>query len=268
MAGQRSDPAPVSVVVPCYRCADTVGRALDSVLGQSRPVAEIFLVDDGSGDGTLAVLKSLEARHAAAGVRALSLPANAGPGAARNAGWEAATQPWIAFLDADDTWHPRKIELQYGWVEGRAGVDLCAHGTALWTGGGAGAVPDAGAAVRVTPRMMLLKNHVLTRTVMLRRDVPYRFGGKDVSEDYLLWLELAFSGHGLWKLPAVLAYAHRPEFSPGGYSGGLWTHEKRELRSFRRLHDRGLVGTLPYLGASAFSLLKFLRRAAIARRAG
>jgi glycosyltransferase involved in cell wall biosynthesis len=252
--------------MPCYRCADTVARALESVLGQSRAVAEVILVDDASGDGTLDVLQALQARNAEAQVRVLSMDRNLGPGGARNAGWEAATQPWIAFLDADDSWHPRKIELQYGWLEVRSGVDLCAHGTALWARAKDDAVSGVGLPVRIEPRRLLVRNVVLTRTVMLRRDLPLRFGGKDVSEDYLLWLELAWSGHSLWKLPAVLAYAHRPEYSPGGYSGGLWTHEKRELRCFRRLYDRGMLGILPFLGASAFSLLKFVRRAAIVRR--
>ncbi len=108
--------AAVSVVIPCYRCGATIARAVASVLAQTLPVAEIILVDDASGDDTLAALEDIRRGHGDAAVRVLAAPANVGAGEARNLGWNAASQPWVAFLDADDAWHPRKIEIQYGWL--------------------------------------------------------------------------------------------------------------------------------------------------------
>lgn len=249
---------PVSVIVPCFRCADTIGRAVQSILDQTWPVAEIILVEDCSGDDTLSALRDLQARLADSRVKIVPLSTNGGPGMARNAGWDAATQPWIAFLDADDGWHPRKIELQYGWLQNRKDVDLCAHDTALW-----GRSVDALASkqpVRIDPKALLFRNPIPTRSVILRRSLDVRFEGKRVTEDYLLWLELALSGRSLWKLPAVLAYSYRPEFSPGGYSGALWTHEKRELRCLGRLREKKLIGLPICIGASLFSLAKYVRR--------
>lgn len=249
---------PVSVIIPCYRCADTIDRAVQSILEQTWPVAEILLVEDGSGDETLNTLKTLQAKLADQRVKVIPMPRNGGPGIARNAGWDAATQPWIAFLDADDGWHPRKIELQYGWLKNQHDVDLCAHDSTLWDGTDYAA--DFKGPIRLNPQSMLLRNAIPTRSVILRRDLNVRFGGKDVTEDYLLWLELALSGHSLWKLPVVLAYSYRPEFSPGGYSGALWTHEKRELRCLGRLREKELLGLPAYIGVSLFSLVKFIRR--------
>ena len=55
--------APVSVVIPCYRCASTIQRAIQSVIAQILKPAEVILVDDASGDETLAVLKEFEQQH-------------------------------------------------------------------------------------------------------------------------------------------------------------------------------------------------------------
>ena len=104
--------APVSVVVPCYRCADTIGPSVASIAGQTLRPAEVLLVDDCSGDGTLQALHDLASRYPQGWVKVLTSARNGGPSQARNIGWAHASQDYIAFLDADDTWAPAKIELQ------------------------------------------------------------------------------------------------------------------------------------------------------------
>jgi glycosyltransferase involved in cell wall biosynthesis len=96
---------PVSVVIPAFDAARFIASAIRSALAQTRPVLEVIVVDDGSRDDTAAVAR-------AAGANVI-VQANAGPGAARNAGVRAARGEWIAFLDADDVWHPRKLERQW-----------------------------------------------------------------------------------------------------------------------------------------------------------
>src|SRR5438309_8195778 len=108
--------APVSVIIPCYRCAATIERAMLSVAEQSVRPAEAILIDDASGDNTFAVMEKIRNKYGD-WIRIVALPMNQGAAAARNAGWHAATQPYIAFLDADDAWHPRKIEIQYGYMQ-------------------------------------------------------------------------------------------------------------------------------------------------------
>jgi glycosyltransferase involved in cell wall biosynthesis len=103
-------PPSVSVVIPSYNCASYVSETIRSVLAQSLRPTEIIVVDDGSSDDTPSV-----ARGFPEGVRYIRQE-NAGAGAARNAGVEASTGEWIAFLDADDIWHADKLRFQ-----------LCAH---------------------------------------------------------------------------------------------------------------------------------------------
>ncbi|MBN1764437.1 MAG: glycosyltransferase family 2 protein, partial [Sedimentisphaerales bacterium] len=96
----------VSVVIPAYNAEGTVGRAVESVLQQTREADEIIVIDDGSNDGTAATLQKYGEP-----VRYI-YQNNAGPGAARNNGIKAAQYEWVAFLDADDEWLPDKLQLQ------------------------------------------------------------------------------------------------------------------------------------------------------------
>ena len=235
-------------------------RALDSVLSQTLQPKEILLIDDASGDDSLDLLLDLERIHTPL-LRVIALTKNSGPGVARNAGWDVATQPWLAFLDADDAWHPHKLEIQWRWLNAHPEVALCGHGTKLVTD------DNTKYPVELSPRAtslnlmkMLVSNRLPTRSVMLRRNLSFRFGGREVTEDYLLWLQIISAGIPAWRLETPLACSFRPEFSLGGYSGQLWTHEKRELYALQALRTSGHLSWLAWAASSFWSLVKFLRR--------
>ncbi|WP_456406408.1 glycosyltransferase family 2 protein [Thiolapillus sp.] len=102
----RQDKYRVSVVIPNYNYAPHIGAALDSVLAQSIQPLEIIVVDDGSTDDSIQVVRSYGDKvH-------LIEQKNQHVSAARNTGIKAATGNWIALLDSDDLWHPRKLEFQ------------------------------------------------------------------------------------------------------------------------------------------------------------
>jgi CDP-glycerol glycerophosphotransferase len=90
----------LSVVVPVYRVEDYLATCLDSILGQGLSDIELIAVDDASDDGSAAILAGYAARDSR--VRVLTLPANRGLGAARNAGLVAATGDFVWFVDSDD----------------------------------------------------------------------------------------------------------------------------------------------------------------------
>jgi glycosyltransferase involved in cell wall biosynthesis len=98
----------VSIVIPAYTCAKTLGLTLRSVLAQSSSEWEAIIVDDGSEDRTRQI--ALEFANKDSRFRVLSQP-HTGVSAARNAGIEAAAFPWLLFLDADDQIHSPFLEV-------------------------------------------------------------------------------------------------------------------------------------------------------------
>ena len=96
--------AAYDVVIPCHNRAHVVADAVASVLAQDHPPQRVIVVDDGSSDGSAAVIRALAAQHDA--VVAMILPRNVGASQARNSGAALARADWIAFLDSDDIWLP------------------------------------------------------------------------------------------------------------------------------------------------------------------
>jgi glycosyltransferase involved in cell wall biosynthesis len=116
----------VSVIIPAFNRANLIARTIDSVLGQTYPACHVILVDDGSTDGTDAVVAARYAGNPR--VRVLR-EENRGVSAARNAGLAAATGDYVAFLDSDDVWRPWKLDVQVACLE-----RLRAHGVGmLWS---------------------------------------------------------------------------------------------------------------------------------------
>lgn len=257
--------AAVSVIIPCFCCANTIARAVASVATQTLRPAEVILVEDFSCDGTLDALYELQAQYPEGWIKVIPLPENRGPGSARNIGWEMASQPYIAFLDADDSWHPKKIEIQYGWMEAHPQVALTGHACQVIVEGKLVSVDelsiDTWAFTPVSRGQLLLSNRFPTRSVMLRRELPYRFAeGKCHSEDYLLWCEIALDGNPCYRSEAKLAYLYKAEYGEAGLSGNLWAMEKGELDTYRRLRASGRLSWLEVQELYFWSLAKFMRR--------
>ena len=112
----------VAVVIPAYNAERFIRKALDSVLAQTAPVSEIVVVDDGSKDATCEVVESYGDR-----VRLLRQK-NQGPSGARNLGTRSSSSEFIAYLDADDAWHPEKIAKQLAALEREPDAVLCYTG--------------------------------------------------------------------------------------------------------------------------------------------
>lgn len=254
-------PIPVSVVIPCYRCGLTIDRAVESVLSQSARAHEIILVDDFSDDGTMEVLSAIE-REFKGHVKTVAMGKNLGPASARNAGWAAATQPYIAFLDADDTWHADKLRLQFNFMQDNPSIVLSGH-QCLWLKKGESPtkLTQSWSVTKINLRCLLFKNAFSTPTVMLARNLPFRFKeGRRYAEDFLLWLQICNAGFGVSRIEIPLAYVHKPFYGVSGLSSAMWSMELAELDNFKFLYRAGDIRLILYLAASSFSISKFFLR--------
>ncbi len=260
----HSAQAPISVIIPCYRCTDTIVRAVDSINNQTLKPTEVILVEDCGGGDTLNILYRLQNSYPHNWIKVIALAENGGPGTARNIGWEAATQPYIAFLDADDSWHPQKIEIQYNWMAKHPNVTLTGHKSRILKDKNyikTSSQVITNGPKQVKKNQLLLSNMFPTRSVMLHRNIKQRFkNGKSHSEDYLLWLQICLNHQTCYKFNNELAFLYKEEFGEAGLSSQLWNMEKGELLNYQTIYKQNLINIWQLTFFSIFSFLKFLRR--------
>ncbi|PWN56302.1 glycosyltransferase family 2 protein [Abyssibacter profundi] len=133
MSGSKTYPAvpTVSVIMAARNADQTVAEALESVRSQTLADWELIVVDDHSTDGTARVV-----RHAAESdprIQLLNMAVQSGPGAARNVALAAAQGRWVAVLDADDRYHPERLERMVSAAEA---LDADAYADNLYLDGG------------------------------------------------------------------------------------------------------------------------------------
>lgn len=214
----------ISVVIPAYNAEPFIGRAIESVLAQTRPAAEIIIVDDGSNDATGDVVESF-------GARALLVrQENAGPSAARNHGTRLAQGEWIAFLDADDAWLPEKLEKQLPYL-GEDGIGAVHSPTDT-------CLSDCDYEGELTFERLWQQNPIGTSSVVLRKAAWMDVRGFDEDreltcvEDYNLWLRLLAAGWRILRCPERLV-----AYTPCENSLSSQTHRvvRAELLNARRV---------------------------------
>lgn len=179
-------PFEVAAIIPHFEREELLAQALESVVRQTEPPAEIIVVDDGSRRPPEAVCRRF-------GARLLVTDHTGKPGAARNRGAEAAESRWLAFLDSDDLWLPEKLRSQRLLLESRPGMTLC-HTKEIWQRG-TQIVSQKKQKHRREGDVFadaLKKCIIGPSTVFLEKTVFDRLGGFDetleIAEDYEFWL--------------------------------------------------------------------------------
>lgn len=251
----------VSVIMPLYNAVAFVAAGIASVQAQTFSDWELIVADDGSTDDSAAIV----ARLAAADPRIRLLPSlgNQGTGPARNRAIAAATGRYIAFLDADDLWHPGKLATQIGWMQA-AGHPLTftaytRHNLAT------DARVMIGVPSRVTRNELLLTNVIGCSTVIY--DAAH-FGPRAMPalkrrQDFAFWLQLLESTPFAAGLPIALTIYRQ-------HADSVSSSKSAAARSTWQLYSRhlGLSRGRAVWSFLNYSLRGFLRHRApgLARR--
>ena len=184
------DEPDISVIIPVYNRADRITGCVESVLAQTLNPKEVIVVDDGSTDGTKTLLESY-----GSDITLFVNKHNKGVSFARNRGVEVTQGQWLAFLDSDDRWKPKKLESQWEFIKSYPFYSII-QGEEIWYRNG----------VRVNPHLHHKKpegwifNKSLERclvspsSVMMKKELFNDYGPFDESlpacEDYDLWLAI------------------------------------------------------------------------------
>lgn len=251
----------VAVIVPTHNRADLLAETIEAILGQENARFRLYVVDDGSTDDTPALLARYAARHSNVVPIAQT---NAGQAAALNHGIRSSTEPLIALCDADDLWHPRRLETSvralraapdagFACTDFSRGTDPNQPWISAWTEHGY-APESSGAFDR-----LLLENFVHRSSATIRRERLERVGlfseeiaGRCGCDDWDMWLKLARTGPAVC-IHEVLVWARQ---WPGQDSSTvravesrvrLWRHWKQLLKSepgLPRIASRNLASHL------------------------
>jgi glycosyltransferase involved in cell wall biosynthesis len=202
----------VSVVIPTWNRWPRILRTLGAALRQEEVDLEVIVVDDGSTDETATMLAGLDDPR----LRVLRLPSRQGAARARNAGIAEASGEWVAFLDDDDLWHPRKLKVQ---------LERAAATGASFVYGAAIHLREQNLVVNMPSAVLAheLKRRLLVANVMpagssnviVKTELVRRLEGFDENLDHLadwdLWIRMAHAAPGAATRDVLVGYVHHAD---------------------------------------------------------
>jgi len=235
----------ISVIIPCYNASKTIERAIDSVVTQTYKDFEIIIVDDGSSDNSKGVIDKLKKAY-----RDVSIyyyyQSNFGPATARNYGVSVSKGSLIAFLDADDTWHPEKLFVQVRTIQ-QYNIRFV----------GASFTYDDFEEVgycdfrEVQLIRLLFYNCFPTPGVMMERSLFDELGGFDenlrYAEDYDLWLRAVQQTKLVLIKNPKLVRLYKFAFGKKGLSSHMYSMFRGEKKVYLKLYRGEGIRLLPYI---------------------
>lgn len=245
----------VSIVMPVFNAAGTLRRSIDSVLAQTFTDFELIVVDDASSDDSAAIIAAYAERDER--IRSLRQSVNSGVAYARNLALAAARGSHIAFLDSDDRWHPRKLQLQL--------VQMLQSGARLSCTSYCRVAEDDRVLSFVQPPArvhhadLLRGNSIALSSAMYERslgDARFREIGH---EDYVFWLDLVQRAGSV-----VCIESDEPLASYLVRSGSVSSNKLRAARwqwqIYRRVVGLGLVESMICMANYAAGALRKRRQ--------
>ena len=222
----------ISVVIPTLNRINTLQRALDSVINQTYKPAEIIVVDNGSSDGTLKFLREQYPK-----ITTLS-ENKIGVSSARNKGIKKSINQWIALLDSDDAWHPRKLEIQTSMLDSALKEYNLIHTDEVWFRNnkhinqmkkhkkqGGYIFERCLSLCCISPSSVLFKKNILDKVGLFDESLP-------VCEDYDMWLKICSSEE-------VLFAQNKLTYKYGGHKDQLsksyWGMDRFRIKSIENI---------------------------------
>jgi len=257
----------VSVIIPVFNSENTIEKTIQSVLNQTYNEYEIIIVDDGSTDNSVKIVKEFIKKNPDKNIKLLTKN-NGGVSSARNLGIKNACGEYVAFLDSDDEWLQDKLEKQINILYKRKDIDFigCNRNNE---------------SIRVLFKKynklkkinffdMLIKMFPQTSTVIVKKSVFDEIGMYDEKQKYAedgnLWLRIC-KKKKCYMMPEslVITGGGKPNYGYSGLSSKLWEMEKGVQKNLKDMYSLKYINLIVYIFLSLFCYMKFLRRIIITK---
>lgn len=248
----------VSVVIPCFNAEKTVLRSLNSIVDQTFKPKEVIVVDDGS---FVPVDESIKIWSADKEILIKVITqSNRGAPAARNVGVEYSKSRYVAFLDADDIWHPKKLEVQYKAMR-VADLSICGHGYKFEIDDmsifNRSLISEEVSIKKISKINFAFSNPLFTPTVMILKSA---FSGFDERfkrvDDYKAWVENVRPGK-CGVISSVLAAGFKPAIGHSGLTGSTSLMHEAYLEVLFSLLFEGKISSTFYSIARFVEFIKY-----------
>ncbi|AZA53586.1 glycosyltransferase family 2 protein [Chryseobacterium sp. G0201] len=254
----------ISVIIPMYNAEKTVIKALDSVKFQTYDLGEfeIVVINDGSTDQSKVLVENYIKVNPEINIQLIN-QANSGVSKARNAGLKLAKGDYIALLDSDDEWLPKKTEKQMFFLKNKE-VDFITalrNGEKIWFPYKTGENNLA----KMSLRKLLLRVDGQTSTAIFKRKVLENTGFFDedqrYSEDANYWMKIS-ENNEMYILAEELVFTGggKKSFGVSGLSANLPEMEKGIQKNLNEMYENKRISYFEYILFFLFSKIKFFVR--------
>jgi len=259
----------ISVVIPMYNSKDTIINTLNSIKNQTafEQILEIIVINDGSTDNSLSIVEKFIEDNKIMPIVIVDKP-NGRVSAARNTGMNAAKGEWIALLDSDDEWLPKKIEMQIKTIQDNPEIDFLG-----------GDIDERGLKIlwkkinglyKADVKDVCLKMFPQTSVAIFKRGIFKEIGGYDENQSY------AEDGNYFLKICAHYNYYHlpikmvcygggKPGFGFSGLSANLKKMYEGNIKNIKELKRDLLISRRFYVFLRLFYWAKYIRRILITK---
>ncbi|MFD2872520.1 glycosyltransferase [Mucilaginibacter ximonensis] len=234
----------ISVITTIKNVDTLLAETLKSVFNQTYLNYEHIIVDDGSTDDSIAIIKDFQRHYPSNKIRLIQT-SGIGRAAALNLGVKNASGAWVAIIDGDDLWHPEKLKIQADCINEDIDV-LCTDAILFTSSAEINYKPIAAITFSdIKLEKLLYANRISHSTVMLRKDICDYDPNRISQLDYDLWLRLAKQGKRLCKINEPLGFHRIHEAQSFESKQG----KAYKWRSFKlKLHYGFITGNVAAIG--------------------
>ena len=259
----------ISVIIPMFNAENTIETALDSIKNQTYKCEyEIIIVNDGSNDASKTIVENYIIRNPQMNITLVD-QANGGVSKARNEGLRRAKGGYIALLDSDDEWLPKKIEKQMSIFEKNSDIDLLGTNRnnehfKSFLG------LKFNYLTRISSKLLLMKTFLVTPSVIFKNKILDNTGFFDEQQKFAeegdYWIRICNKNNCyLVNESLVITGGGKPNFGFSGLSSNLWQMEKGELKNMKTALNLKIINFFEYFFLVSYSVIKFIIRLIIVK---